>query len=79
MEAPPSTSNGSCALIWLGDTKSMGTGVPLTARHDSPRAVGTGISLVAILTGLSWLPQTVTSPPAATAGVKSAVLTTCVS
>src|SRR5579864_8477996 len=76
MVALPSTSNGICALIWRGEANSIGAGVPFTVRQESPSAVGTGSSLVAIFTGLNWLPHTVTRPPGATGRVSSAALTT---
>src|SRR5690349_7698444 len=63
--ALPSTSNGSCALIWRGDANRMGTGIPFIVRQDSPRAAGPGTSLAAMFTGLNWLPHTVARPPGA--------------
>ena len=50
--ALPLTLNGNCALICWLETKIRGAGVPLTLRHESPSAVGRGIWLVAIFTGL---------------------------
>ena len=55
----------------------MGSGTPFTVRHDSPRAVGSGISLVAILTGLKSRPRTVIRLPGASPRDMSAALTTC--
>src|SRR5579863_318825 len=56
MTALPFTVKGSCPLICVLETKSMGTATPLTVRHDSPSAVGSGIWLVATLTGLICVP-----------------------
>ena len=56
MVALPSTLKGNWALIWAEETKIIGTGTPLTVRHESASAVGSGTSLVAILTGLRLLP-----------------------
>ncbi len=54
--ALPSTLNGSCPLICWLLTNSTGTGTPFTVRQLSPSAVGSGISLVARLTGAICCP-----------------------
>src|SRR5438045_9681213 len=63
MVALPSTSNGSCALIWRDEANSIGARAPFTVRQESARAVGTGTSFVAMVTALNWLPEAVTRPP----------------
>src|SRR6266550_620438 len=48
----PATASGSCALTCVEETRTSGTLTPLTERHDSASAVGSGISLVATLSVL---------------------------
>ena len=76
MVALPFTLAGNCPLICWPETNSMGTATPLTVRHDSPSAVGSGICWVAMLTGLICWPYTLMRPPGATGLVPSAAFTT---
>src|SRR4051794_21817243 len=64
--ALPSTLNGNCPLIWLEETNTRLTATPFTVRHDSPSAVGSGVSFDAALIGLNWVPNRLMRPPAAT-------------
>src|SRR5450755_310805 len=74
-ETLPTVSKGICALSWLGETNRMGTGNPFTVRQLSASAVGSGISEVARLTGLSEAPKTLIKPPGAMPPLRSAALT----
>src|ERR1041384_2167729 len=76
MVARPKMWRGSCALICRGDANSIGIGFPLMVRHDSPIAVGSGISRVAMLVGFRFEPNTVIKDPGATRPLKSAALPT---
>src|SRR5450432_2324675 len=72
----PATCSGSWALICPGDANNIGIAVPFAVRQDWPRAVGNGISLVAILVGLRLAPNTVIKDPGAKRSVKSAAFPT---
>src|ERR1700674_1441727 len=54
----------------------MGMAEPFTVRHDSPIAVGNGISAVAMLVGLRLAPKTEIRDPGATSLPRLAALTT---
>src|SRR5271165_1061137 len=72
----PTASNGIWALTWFGETNNIGTGNPFTVRQLFASAVGSGISAVAMFTGLSCEPNTEINPPGAMLALKSAALTT---
>src|SRR5580692_7651928 len=56
MVTSPTACLGIWALICVGETKIRGIGSPFTVRQLLASAVGSGISLVARLMALSWLP-----------------------
>src|SRR5262249_31705987 len=54
-DAFPSTWNGSCALIWVGDANTIGVTMPFTVRQDSPNVVGSGVPVAERIIGLRFL------------------------
>jgi len=65
----PETSQGTCRLIWVGDTANSGAGMLLMETLVLPKEVGRGNSdaVIAPADVESWVPNTETTEPGAIA------------